>query len=129
MLIFILRNHSSLKSHDILIVSEYFCHVFLGWLGLKTKYTTERVFGSAVAIERGNLVLHRSSFLLFDSLEVQINAKFILEVSFSEVVSINDLALSSKNVDSLSCGEISRFVVFLAFQTHTWIDSVYGLFG
>ena len=52
-------------------------------------------------------MFNSSSFLLLNLFEVKINAKFELEVGLSEIISINDLAFSSKNVDKLTGGKIS----------------------
>lgn len=73
-LIFVRRNHSSLKSHDVLIVCEYFGHIFFGRLWLEAEHTTQRILRSTVTIERRNLMLNRFSFDCLRLGEVQLDS-------------------------------------------------------
>lgn len=129
MLIFVLRNQSSLISENILIICEDFSHIFFGWFGLKTKNTSQRIFRSSITIEGRNLMFNWFFLNCFWFFEAKINSKFVLEVGFSEIISINNSALSSKDIDGFSFGKITGGIVFLPLETHTGVDSVDSLLG
>lgn len=51
-------------------------------------------------------MLDRSFFLFFGFVEVEIDAESVLVVGFSEVICIDDSAVSSEDVDDFSLREI-----------------------
>lgn len=66
---------------------------------------------------------------LFDFYWIELNSQLIPIVSLSEIISVIDYTVSSKNVDVFSDCEVSRRVELLFFQTHSWIYSVYSFLG
>ena len=66
-------------------------------------------------------------FLFF--LEVKVNTQFIFEVGLSKIVSIDDLALSSMDVDALSSGEVFGTIIFFPFEAHARVDGIDCFFG
>ena len=127
--VLVLRDKSSLKSEDILVVCKDLCHVLFGWFRLQAKHATEGVLRSAIAVERRNLMFDGPALKLFVLGEREFNAKLVPEVSFGKVISIIDIAFSAEDVDRLSSCEVLRFVVFFFLETHAGINGIDGLFG
>jgi hypothetical protein len=126
-LVLVLGNQTGLEPKSVLVVCEYLCHVFLGGFGLKTEDASQRIFGCAVTVERRDLVLHCSTLNLLLLREIEFDAQFVSVVSFSEVISIVDLAFPAKDVDGLTRGEIFRTVELFLLQRHPWVDCIDGL--
>ena len=124
MLVSILRNQSGLKFKHILVICKQLSHVLFGWFWLQAEYASQRIFRSAVAIERRNLVFNILFFSFFNFYRIELNAQFIHAVGFGKVISIINHTISAENVDMFSNREVSRRVEFLFFQTHPRINCV-----
>ena len=102
LLIFVLRNESSLKPKNILIICKNLSHIFFRWFRLQTEHTAKRIFRSTISIERRYLMFDRSAFYFFSFIERQFNTESIPKVSFSKIVSVVNITLSAEDIDRLA---------------------------
>ena len=108
MFVFVLRNQSCFEPENVLVVCEQFSHIFFGRFGLKTENAAKRIFRSAIAVERRNLMLNCNFLTLFNFDGNKFDTQFIPVVCFSEVIGIIDDTVSSEDIHMLPDGKVLR---------------------